>query len=151
RRPRRVELLVHEMRREGDDVNLAPVAEQTPRGLQAEEATPDDRGALRLRGLGAGGVAVLERAGSDPARAQAAALPLYVGDRRDEGAAAGGDDELVVGLKNAARAEDALGDAIDVDCLHARVQAHLVLLVPSEAIEKDLARILHSVDDVREE
>ena len=96
--PRRIELLLHQMRGRVDHVHLAAVVEQAARRFQPQQAAADHR-RLRLRLLRAAGDAVAVVEGAEAEDAGLAACRRLVEDacdRRDEGAAAGGDQQRVV-------------------------------------------------------
>jgi len=146
-RARGIELLVHERRTEVDHVDLAAMVEEPPRGLEAEQAPADD-GRLLDRGRRLhDGVAVVQRPEAEDARAELAVRREHALDGGDEGAAAGRDDQLVVRLDDAARSVNDLARPVDPERADAGVEADPVLVVPCEAVEEDLARILIAADD----
>ena len=113
-RPRRVvELHLHQVAHQVDDVDLDVELQETARGLEAEQAAADHRGAAGRGGVVADGRAVVQR----PEDEDAAAVLPGVGDqpfeRRHEGRAAGGDHQLVVRLDAPVVADHLAPVAID--------------------------------------
>jgi hypothetical protein len=149
RRGLAVELDVHEAPGAMDDVDLHPALEQPARGLQTEQAAADHGDAPSAarpveHRVGIGDGAKAEDAGDRRAVVEHAV------DRREERAAARGDDELVVAVRRAVGGVDGPRIAIDRRHAHAGVQRDRVALVPVERVEEDPGRILGAGEDVRQ-
>jgi hypothetical protein len=148
---RAVELLLHEMRGEVDDMHLAAELQEPARGLEAQEAAADHHGLRPWPGRLHDAVRVVQRAEGEDAGPQSGALGRHAGDGRDEGAAAGGDQQLVIGFDPALGGAHLPGRPVDLDHAMPGMQPDRVLLVPAELVEEDLVRLLHPTQHVREQ
>ena len=108
-----VELHFHQMPGQVNDVHLAAVVDQSARRFQAQQAAADDGGAPALLGLRNDAVAVVDGAKAEDAGLDLAVRAVHAGHRRNERAAAGRDQQLVVALADAVLGDDDLGGPID--------------------------------------
>ncbi len=113
--------------------------------LQPEQAAADDDGGALLGGVVEHRGGVVEGAEPEDAGGERLVVDPHAVHRREERAAAGGDDQLVVRLDRAVVAEDLLGEPVDPHDPHAGVQRDVVVGVPVERVEVDLARSSCSV------
>src|SRR5262249_15751249 len=140
------ELLDHQVRRDFDDCDLNPVAEQAAGGLQAEQAATDDGCALALLGVGADLVAVLQGA-----KDENAALPDAL-DGRHQGPRDGCQAQDVVGFFDLAAAADHDAPvAMDSFGFDAGVDDDAVFFVPLEGVEPELLRIFEAAENAGKE
>ena len=133
----RIELALHQRRHDVQHGDVHAAFLEAGGGLEAEQAAADDDGlGARLR-REQHGVDVVEVAVGEHAR------QILAGHRNDERHRAGGDDQLVVGLRHAVVGGDGLGLAVDGDDLVALVERDAVLDVPAVAVDDDfLERLL---------
>ena len=132
-------------------MDLDVEVEQAAGGLQAQQAAADHRGAARPCGVVADGGAVVERAEHEDAAAVAAGLGEQAFHRRDKRRAAGGDDQLVVGLDAAVGAHHLALLPVHARHRDAGVQADVVLLVPGERVDEDVLRVVGACQDARQQ
>src|SRR5580658_8960104 len=131
-------------------VDLEPEVLQAARGLEPEEPPSDDGRAPLSRGIAGNFSAVVKRSEYEHSRF---ALPYrrpQTFHRRDEGHAARRDEEPVVGLDDPVVTDDLSRRPMDIGDTHSGVEGDLVVLVPGERIEKDLALVRRSVEHLRE-
>src|SRR5580658_10878773 len=115
-----VELLVHEMPAEMNDMDLAAMIDQPAGGLQPQETAADHHGTRALPGRRDDPVAIVDRPEAKDAPFQRPVRAADPGNGRDEGAAAGRDQKLVIG-HDLAGILDANGLAVPVDPLNSEI------------------------------
>ena len=133
----RVELLIHQMRRAMNDVDLEAEVLQAVRAFESEQTAANHRSAPLPARVLRHAMAIFERAKPEDAGLHASVTQSQARQRRNEGAAAGRDDQVVVGLVGAVGAEHAAGKAKDANSANTRMQPDAVALVPGEGIELD--------------
>ena len=93
-----IKLLIHQMRRAMDDVDFETETLQPVRAFKPEQAAADHRGAPFAGRVVRHPAAIFKRAKPEDAGFHAAVAQRQPRNRRNEGAAAGRDDQLVVRL-----------------------------------------------------
>ncbi len=151
-----IELHLHQVFHQVDDVDLEAASRQAARRFEAEQAAADHRRRLHVGGPGQHALAVLEGAEDVDAVLVRAGAVRRVGrrqvlERRHERHRAGGDDQRVVGFGAAVRAVDHLRRAVDAGCADAGVQRDVVVGVPVERVDEDVVRLLRSGQHAREQ
>ena len=144
-----IELGLHEIGPVMDHMDGAAMVEQAARRFEAEQAAADHHRGLGGRSTRDDAVAVVEAAEREHARTKRAVRLVHAFHRRHEGAAAGRDHELVVVRNQAFLGADAFGGAVDVGDAMPRMERHVVLVVPGERVQKNLARIRDPAQHVR--
>ena len=132
-----IKLLVHQVGRAMDDVDFETETLQPVRAFKPEQTAADHRRALFPARVVRHAAAIVKRAKPEDAGFHAAVALRQPGQRRNEGAAAGRDDQIVVRLFGSVGSEHAAGEAEDARGVDARMQPDAVLLVPCERIEND--------------
>src|SRR6266851_2998714 len=138
----RVELHLHQVAHQVNDVHLEAMPQEAARGLQSEEPAADDHRLLAARRIPGDLVAVLERAEDEKPLLGSAVLGLPPLQRRAQRARAGCEDELVVGLDHPLHAVHYSRAQVEARGAHAGVQPDVVLLVPGERIDEDVGGLV---------
>jgi hypothetical protein len=145
-----IELHLHEMAGEVHDMDLAAVV-QAAGGFQAEQAAADHGSASALLGLGDDGAAVIDGAKAEHPRLDGAIRAVDARHRRDEGAAAGRDQQLVVALPNAVRGHHDLGRSVDFADQRTGMQLDVVAFIPFQRMDEYFARVLGAAENARKQ
>src|ERR1700691_1041906 len=146
-----VELLIHQMGRSMDNVDLEAKTAQSVRALEAEKTTADHSRALFPVGVLGHARAVVECAKAEHARLHRAVRRFQPRKRWDIGPAAGCDNQQVIRLLGPISADHAAGQAQDTRGVHTRVQADTIFLVPLDRVEQNFARLTRSVEHRRKQ
>ena len=137
-----VQLRLHQPAIEVHHVNLQPTVHQPAGRLQAQQPPADDgrlAGALCVLDDGS---AVIQRAEHEGALLEIALVVIEPFHGRNERAAAGGDHQFVVGHQQSAGAVCHPALAVYADGADAGMEGHVVLGVPLQRIDEDVARVV---------
>ena len=132
-------------------VHLQAEVLQPASGFEPQQPTSNDGRALPPFGVFGDLAAVVQRTEDKHAGFEAAIRHRGTFHLRDEGPAAGGDDEFVVRLRVTILAVDQPHPREQARGAQTRQQVNVVFLVPGEGVEKDFVLPVRSVQDVREE
>ena len=113
-----------------------------PGGFQPQQAAADYGRFLHLVSVVDNFGAVVQRAEHEDAGLVGTIFFDQPVHRRHEGAAAGGDDQLVVGHQQPAGTVGHLPLAVDADDADAGVQLDAVLLVPVQRVDENVSRVM---------
>ncbi len=128
-----IELAFHQHGRKVDDADFATANPEAAGGFETKETTADDDGFF-ARPIYQGGLE-----GTVESTENGDVFLLHAGDRRDEGAAAHCENELVVGRAVAFLVDHHVGFAVDVGDANAELLgADPVRLIPINVVQHDL-------------
>jgi hypothetical protein len=118
---------------------------QAGRRLQPEQAAADDDGGVLAPDVAQHAGGVVEAAEAEHTRGQLGVALPHALHGREERAAAGGQDELVVRGHRAVVAVHHLAVPVDADDADTGVQRDVVLVVPATRVEEDLVLVVEAV------
>src|SRR3984893_6936610 len=119
--------------------------------LEAKQAAADDGGTGALLRPRYDTVAVVDIPKTEDLRFQALVGAVDAGNRRNVGAASGRNQKLVVSLSDSGFGSDDFGGQVDFDDRRARVKHDVVLTVPTERVDENLAGLLRAAQDAGEQ
>ena len=146
-----VELQVHQVGGLVDEVDLEAVVEHPPCRLQTEQPSSDDGHPAVAVGVAGHLVAVVDRAEAEDACLRRPVGPVQALEGREEGAAPGGDDQLVVRHGGAVVGEDLLRPPVDLGHPDAGVQRDAVVPVPRQRVEEDVGGVVQTGEHPRQQ
>ena len=145
-----IELRLHQVRHQVDHVRLETPVQKATRRFQSQQPSADHRGRARGRRGAHDALAIVQRAKHEYALLERAVLVADVGERRDDGAAAGCDNQLVVLLREAVSGDDLLRAHIDpldpLACMERDVPGR----VPGHRVDEDVIGLVAARQHARE-
>ncbi|SKX83638.1 Uncharacterised protein [Mycobacteroides abscessus subsp. abscessus] len=133
-----VELSVHQDRTGMHHRRRHTTAVKTVRRFESEQSAADDHRVFGVVGVGDDRRGVVKAAKAEYAAQLRGVVDPQPLDGREEGTAAGGDDQLVVGHPRTVIGENDFGVRVDPDHPHPGAQVDSVVAVPIDGVEVDV-------------
>ena len=145
-----VELHLHQMAGEVDDMRFTAEDHHAARGFEPQQAAADGHRHPALPRVIDDGAAVIEASIAEDARLELSIVHPNAFDGRNERAAARRDEKLVIGLADAALGGDDPRGTVDLVDPLPRMKRDPMVRIPVERVDQDFIRRLRPVEDVRQ-
>ena len=147
----RIELRLHQMRHQMNDVGFQAPVQKAAGRFQPQQPSANHSGAARGLRAAHDALAIVQRAKHEHTLLEDAVLVAHVRERRNDGAAAGGDDQRVVSLRQpAGRRHRSVVQINLLDAL-AGMKRDALGRVPRHRIDEDVVGLVAAREHAREQ